>query len=247
MTINSLSTVHSTPFCGLGTQTFNVPATGIYTMGVNVSLPWLSPDQPAAVANPTAKEVQTVTVTGDTAGSLNSTFWTFHTAGNIAGYYVWYSINSAGVDPAPAGLTGIAVAAATSANSTVVGLATRTAIAAATSAVVVTGATSGVILTNATPGSCTAAADGTAATSFAFAVGTTGSYGYASGLNIIGYHNSTSILALNQPSPSQPSLSGSASVQATAGDTLTVVLASLATADNALNAVKGIINIYQGV
>ncbi len=247
MTINSLSIVQSTPFTGLGTQTFNVPATGIYTMGVQVTIPWMTSDQPVAVANPIAREIQTVTVTGDTSGSLNSTFWTFHTAGNIAGYYVWYNINSAGVDPTPAGLTGIAVAAATSANSTVVGLATRTAIAAAVPTVAVSGSTSGAILTNLSPGSCTAAADGTAATGFTFAVGTTGTYGYASGLNIIGYHNSTSILALNQPTPTQPSLSGSASVQATAGDTLTVVLASLATADAALNSVKGVINIYLGV
>ncbi len=246
MTINSLSTVHSTPFCGLGTQTYNVTTTGLYTMAVSITLPWLSPDQPAAVANLPAKEVQTITVTGDTSGSLNSTFWTFYTPGNIAGYYVWYNINSAGVDPAPAGLTGIAVAGATGASATTLGGATRTAIAAATSGVVVSGTTSGVILTGATPGACTAAADGTAATSFTFAVGTTGTYGYASGLNVIGYKNSTSILARNQPSPSQPSLSGSTTVQATAGDTLTVVLASLATADNARNAVKGIINIYLG-
>jgi hypothetical protein len=246
VTINSLSLVHSTPFTGLGTQTYNVPATGLYTMQVSITIPWLSSDQPVAVANPLAREVQTITTVADSAGSLNSTFWTFRIAGNITGYYVWYNINSAGVDPAPAGLAAIAVAGATNATASTLGGATRTAIAAATTGVAVSGPTSGVILTNATAGSCTAAADGTAATSFTFAVGTTGSYGYASGLNVIGYHNSTSILVLNQPTPSQPSLSGSAVVQCTAADTLTVVLASLANADNALNAVKGVLNIYLG-
>lgn len=248
MTINSLSPVQSTPFTGLGTQTYNVQTTGLYTMAVNVTLPWMSSDQPSATANPQALEVQDVTCAADTAGSRNSTWWKFYTAGDIHGYYVWYNINSAGVDPAPTGLTGIQVTGATNATASTLAGATRTAIAAsaAGSYVTVTGATSHVILTNKQYGACTAASNGTASAGASFSITTTGSFGYASGLNIIGYKNSTSILALNLPTPTQPLLAGSAVVQCTAGDTLTVVLASLANVDQGANAFKGVINIFLG-
>lgn len=256
---NSISTIASTPFSGLGTQTFTVPTTGLYTAAATVFLPWLTSDQAYAVANPPAAEVQTVTVTGDTAGSLNSTFWKFFLAGNapfqVSGtwytfYYVWYNINSAGVDPAPAGGYGISVAAATGANSTAVGLATRTAIAAALptsgNTFAVTGATSGVILTALQYGAMTAAVDGSAPTSFSFAVGTTGSFGYVSGLVLTIKKNTTTQTASSQPSPTQPLIGATALIQATAGDTITVVTSSLSNADAGLNAVKGIINIFNG-
>ncbi len=248
MTINSLSPIQSTPFTGLGTQTYNVTTTGLYTLAVRVTLPWMTSDSAAARANPQALEVQDVTCAADTAGSRNSTWWKFYTAGNLHGYYVWYNINSAGVDPAPAGLTGIEVAGATGATASTLGGASRTAIAASAAGayVTVSGATSHVILTNKQYGSCTAAANGTATAGASFSITTTGSYGYASGLSIVGYLNSTAILTLNQPTPTQPSLSGSAIAQATAGDTLTVVLASLADVDQGANAVKGVINIFLG-
>ncbi len=248
MTINSLSPIQSTPFTGLGTQTYNVTTTGLYTLAVRCTIPWQTSDSAYAAANPPALEVQDVTCAADTAGSRNSTWWKFYTAGDLHGYYVWYNINSAGVDPAPAGLTGIEVAGATGATASTLGGATRTAIAAsaAGSYVAVTGATSHVILTNKQYGSCTAAANGTSTAGATFSITTTGTYGYVSGLSIIGYKNSTAILALNQPTPTQASLSGSCVVQASAGDTLTVVLASQSTADAGANAVKGIVNIYLG-
>jgi len=40
MTINSLSFIASTPVAGLGTQTFNVPATGLYTVGFKIFVPF---------------------------------------------------------------------------------------------------------------------------------------------------------------------------------------------------------------
>lgn len=256
MTINSLSAISSTPFTGLATQTLNITTTGLYTVAVRCTIPWKSSDEPSAVANPEAIEVQTITTVADVAGSLNSTFWTFDIAGNNNsggnnnGWYVWYNINSAGVDPAPAGRTGIEVDGATGATANTLASATRTAIAAAVPAtgntVKVSGTTSHVILTNTQYGSCTAAADGSAATSFTFAVGTAGSYGYASGLTITAKHGSTVIMTLSQPTPTQASLSGSTTVQCTAGDVITVVTSSLATADAALNAVKGVINVYLG-
>lgn len=243
MTINSLSLVHSTPFTGLGTQTYNVPTTGRYTVGVNVTIPWQTSDAPSNVT--ATKQVQTVTTVADSAGSLNSTFFTFYTAGNVTGYYVWYNINSAGVDPAPAGFTAIPVTGATGATANTLATATRAAINTATAAVA-TGATNAVIITANGYGQMTAAADGTAATGFGFSVGTTGSYGTSSGLTIKCYEQTTLIMTLSQPTPTQPLLAGSVAVQCTAGDALTVVLASLAASDNLANTVKGVINIYQG-
>ncbi len=242
MTVNSLSLISSTPFTGLGTQTYNVPATGRYTLTVNATLPWAS----GATANLPSREVQTVTTVADSGGSLNSKFFTFYNAGNITGYYLWYNINSAGVDPAPAGFTSAgSVAGATNVTANTLATASRAALVTAGVALI-TGATNTIIITNTGYGACTAAADGSAATGFGFSVGTTGTYGEASGLNIIGYKNSTSILALNQPTPTQPMLAGGTVAQCTAGDVLTVVLSSLAAADARPNAVKGVINIYLG-
>lgn len=256
MTINSISSIASTPFCGLGTQTFNVPTTGLWTAGVTAFIPWQTSDQPSSVANPELAEVQTITTVADVSGSLNSTFWTFNiagnnnTGGNNSGYYVWYNINSAGTDPAPAGLTGIAVAGATGVTANNIAAATRTAIAAAVPAsgntVLVTGATNNIILTNTQYGAATAAANGTASPGFSYAVGTTGTYGYASGLTITVKHNTTVIATYSQPTPTQPLMGGNTQVQCTASDTITVITSSLATADAGINAVKGIINIFAG-
>ena len=67
--------------------------------------------------NPTIASigVQSITTVADISGSLNSTYFTF---GGPTGtmFYVWFNINSAGVDPAPPGLTGIEVSAATNAS-----------------------------------------------------------------------------------------------------------------------------------
>lgn len=250
MTINSVSLIHSTPVTGLNTQTYNVPATGIYTFGVNFTIPWVAPGVPQATANPVVQEIQDVTCAADTAGSRNSTWWKFYTAGDVHGYYVWYNINSAGVDPAPAGLTGIEVDGATGATASTLGGATRTAIAAsaAGSYVVVSGATSHVILTNRTPGSCTAAANGTASAGASFSITTTGSFGYASGLQIVVTNTTTStvLMTLALPSPNQAFMAGSVQAQCTAADVITVVTSSSAAADALPNAVKGVLNIYAG-
>ncbi len=251
---NSLQVNQSTVVGGLGTQSFTVVTAGLYTLAFKSFIPYLAAGSPAVTAQP-VQEVQTITVTGDTAGSLNSTFWTFRSAGDLQGFYVWYNINSAGVDPAPTGLTGIQVAAATGANSTTIGAATRAAIIASTGVngaaqyFTVTGATSGVILTSIPPGSMTAAADGTAATSFAFSVGTPGTYGTPaiSGLDVVLKQNSTVLARYGFPSPTQPILGGSVVIQASASDVLSVVLSSLSTADAAPNAVKSIVNLFQGI
>src|SRR6476619_995048 len=102
MTINSLSSVQSTPFCGLGTQTYNVVTAGFYTVEFKSFLPYLAAGSPPVTSNP-SQEISDVTLVADVAGSLNSTYWTFNSAGDAAGFYVWYNINGAGVDPAVSG------------------------------------------------------------------------------------------------------------------------------------------------
>lgn len=251
MTQNTVSAIASTPWTGLATQTYNVTTSGLYTFSVQAFLPWMTSDQPFAVANPPAAELQTITTVADVAGSLNSTFWTFHDSGNLNGYYVWYNINSAGVDPAPAGLTGIQVAGATGASANTLAAATRTAIAAAVPTVTVSGSTNHVVLLNNAIGSCTAAADGTAATSFTFAVNTTGTYGYSTGLVLTlkrttSGPTTTTLATLSNPAPTQALMGTSVRVQCVAGDTLTMISSSLASVDQGPNAVKGFINIYLG-
>lgn len=69
----------------------------------------------------------------------------------------------------------------------------------------------------------------------------------ASALAVVVNQNGSPILTLAAPpSPTQPSMSGSVSVNCAANDAITVVLTSSAAADNALNAVKGTVNVYAG-
>lgn len=67
-----------------------------------------------------------------------------------------------------------------------------------------------------------------------------------SGLQILVKLNGSTKLTLNNPTPTQPLLAGSVNIACTAGDSITVVPSSSNAVDSALNAVKGIINIYQG-
>jgi hypothetical protein len=69
----------------------------------------LNIDDSAAIA-----QIETVTTTADTAGSLNNNYFDLYSA-NGNEYYVWLNVNSAGTDPAVAGKTGIQVPLATGA------------------------------------------------------------------------------------------------------------------------------------
>lgn len=249
MTINSLQVNESTVVAGLGTQTFNVVTAGLYTLEFKCFLPYQAAGSPAVTTNP-SPNVTDVTIAADTAGNKNNKWWIFYTAGNLRGYYVWYNINAAGTDPAVAGLTGIEVAGATGATATTLGGATRTAVAAAVSAVTVSGATSHCIITQNNPGTLTAAANAAGGDSAgaSFSVTAAGSYGVPaiSGLDVVVSQGSIVLARVGYPSPTQPILGGSVRIQASAADVITVVLSSLSTADAALNAVKSIINLYQG-
>lgn len=55
-----------------------------------------------------------ITTVADTAGSLNSTYFLLNAVDVY--YYIWFNINSAGVDPALPGKTGIQITAATNAS-----------------------------------------------------------------------------------------------------------------------------------
>lgn len=248
MTINSLQLNSSTPVGGLGTQTFNVVTAGLYTVQFKSFIPYLASGSPAVSANPSAASVN-VTFAADSSGSLNSTYFTFNSAGNLYPYYVWFNINSAGVDPAPAGRIGIQVTGATNATAATLATAAITAINAITSGIITAtaGASGHVILTNTQVGLNTDPANGTASPGFTYSI-TEGSYGTPaiSGLDVVIQQNSTVLARYGFPTPTQPIIGGSVVVQAAANDVLTVILSSLSTADNALNAVKTIVNVYAG-
>lgn len=249
MTINSLSSVASTVVGGLGTQTFNVVTAGFYNFSFKSFIPYLAAGSPPVTSNPTY-EISDVTLVADVAGSLNSTYWTFSSAGDLAPYYVWYNINGAGVDPAVSGKTGIMVAGATGATAATLATATRAAITASSASayVTVSGATTHVILTNKQVGNSTDAANGTASPGFSYSI-TQGSYGSPeiSGLNVVLKQNSTVLASYGFPTPTQPIMGGSVILNAVAGDVLTIVFSSLSSVDNMANAVKSIVNLYQGV
>ncbi len=59
--------------------------------------------------------------------------------------------------------------------------------------------------------------------------------------------NGSPVLTTSAPSPTQPIVGGSVRLQCVATDVITVVLSSSAPVDNARNAIKSIINVYQGV
>lgn len=69
----------------------------------------------------------------------------------------------------------------------------------------------------------------------------------ASALSIVVNQNGSPVLTLaTPPSPTQPQMGGSVRIQAAASDVITVVFSSAALADNQSNAVKAIINLFQG-
>lgn len=246
---NALQVNQSTVVGGLGTQSFTVVTAGLYTLQFKSFIPYLAAGSPAVTTNPSTTSTN-VTCAADTAGSKNSTYWTFNSAGDLYGFYVWYNINSAGVDPAPAGLTGIQVAGATGATAATLATATITAINASTAASYVTasaGASGHLIITNIQVGICTDAANGTASYGASFVV-TAGSYGVPaiSGLGVALKQGSTFLARYGFPTPTQPIMGGSVLIQASAADVISFVASSLSTADTALNAVKSIVNLFQG-
>lgn len=67
-----------------------------------------------------------------------------------------------------------------------------------------------------------------------------------SGLSIVINQNGSPILTIANPSPTQPLMGGSVEFTGAVSDVITVVFSSSAAADQGLNVVKSIINLYQG-
>lgn len=133
----------------------------------------------APIADTGVAEVSRCVCVADVAGSLNSKYFLISSVNPTTkvqkNFYVWYNVDSGGVDPAIAGKTGIAVAISAGDANTVVATATGAAIAAvstdfASSSVV----SATVTTTNTKPGNVTNIADGTAATGFTFSTPTAG-------------------------------------------------------------------------
>lgn len=54
-------------------------------------------------------EITEVTAIADVSSSLDGTYFTIHSAADATDYYVWFDVDAGGNDPAPGGMTGIAV------------------------------------------------------------------------------------------------------------------------------------------
>ncbi len=67
-----------------------------------------------------------------------------------------------------------------------------------------------------------------------------------SSLNIQVKQNGSTKMTLSSPAPTQPTLSGTVHMSCAAADVITVVFTSAASADNQLNSVKTIVNLFQG-
>jgi hypothetical protein len=237
---------------GLGTFTNTVTATGLYSVEVGATLPYLASGSAPQSSEP-AREITDITFAADSGGSKNSTWFSLYTAGDAYKYYVWFNINSAGVDPAPAGYTaGIEVAGATGATAATLATAAIAAINASgafTYLAASAGSSGHAIITNKQAGAATNAANGTASYGATFSVTTAGTFGVpeASGLVIKIYNNDVLVATYGPPSPTQPSLgTGPVSMAVTAGNDVDVILSSLSGADALPNAVKTSINFYQG-
>lgn len=116
------------------------------------------------------KQVTSVTAVADTAGSLNSTYWTVSTPSTH--YYVWYNDGS-GVDPAPGG-TAIPVVYTANATAATIATLTQTALNGVAGAWTTTRTNATLTITDQTVGSATASANGTASPGFTISTPTAG-------------------------------------------------------------------------
>lgn len=94
------------------------------------------------------RETTNITFAADSAGSLNSKYFTFQDQSGAYKYYMWFDINNLGVDPVPSGRIGIKISGATGATAATLATAAVTATAGTTSAKVTFGADSAGSLNN---------------------------------------------------------------------------------------------------
>lgn len=117
----------------------------------------------ATVTAANAGAASSITFSADVSGSLNSKFFTFAKYKGTQGYYVWFNINGAGVDPAPAGLQGIQIAAATGASAASLATAAYAAILGVPNGVAPANPSSGVLTLAGADGTGAVVQDGAAA------------------------------------------------------------------------------------
>lgn len=120
-------------------------------------------------------QVQTIALVADSSGSLNNKYFFLYSANDTRKYYVWFNINSAGVDPVIPGYIAIPIVGATNASASTLGTAMALAIGTTVaSADFTTGGTSTVTITNKALGPATYARDGNTVlpTGFTFTVTT---------------------------------------------------------------------------
>jgi hypothetical protein len=103
-------------------------------------------------------EITSITCVADVSSSLQNKYFTINTSGDAVRNYVWINVGGSGVDPAPAGLTGIAVAISANATASTVATAVASAIDAL-AGYVATASGAVVTVTNASTGGATDAAD----------------------------------------------------------------------------------------
>lgn len=113
----------------------------------------------------TAGTLAGVQTTAGVASNLNSSYFTFSSVGED--HYVWFNVNSEGVDPAVADTTGHEVTIAASANANTIATALELVMETFASS---SAATDTVTVTNDSDGDVTDVADGADATGFTFAV-----------------------------------------------------------------------------
>lgn len=118
----------------------------------------------------TAAGNQTVTTVADVAGSLNSKYFLLDDAASAHKYYVWFNINSAGVDPMVAGRTAVPITGATAVSANTLATSLRSAIGAlnGTNSFTTGGSNADVTILNKSVGAFTPAVDGAAPTGFTF-------------------------------------------------------------------------------
>lgn len=114
-----------------------------------------------------------ITAVADISGSLNNSYFLISGIDTVsqaeADYYVWFSVNNAGVDPALSSKTGIKVSLATNASASTVASAIASALSPYSSSFASASASGAVVsVMNAMSGNVPVAADGSVATGFSF-------------------------------------------------------------------------------
>lgn len=123
-------------------------------------------------------QISQIVAVADVSGNLNSKYFNISSVNSVSkaqkDFYVWFNINSAGVDPLVANRTGVVVSAATNATANTIASGIATALALLTQDFGATPSTNTVTVTNVNPGLVTVAANGTASPAFTITTPTPG-------------------------------------------------------------------------